>query len=57
MIHAPERNPCIAGHSKKVKGAKMDTILADLEHALRMGSYYSAVAVSLTLPDVCAALA
>lgn len=34
----------------------MDVILGDLERALGAGLYYVAIAVALSLPDVCAAL-
>ena len=34
----------------------MEMILAIIEDALRAGSYYVAVAVTLTLPGICAAL-
>ena len=34
----------------------METLLREIEHALDAGLFYLALALSLSLPDICAAL-
>jgi hypothetical protein len=35
----------------------MDVILKEIEHALKIRLFYTAIVMCLTLPDICAALA
>jgi hypothetical protein len=39
-----------------MKAKAMDRILGEIEHALKVHLYYLAIAMTLTLPDICAAL-
>lgn len=41
---------------RKGRGGAVETILEDIERALDVGAFYLAIAVSVSLPDICGAL-